>query len=125
MAREISITHQDLYVLVHVQGEPLTPEDRLSAFARVLGEAAESNLDIVVHEDTRGVQPLTPVEYFGRANFLATSDFKKRIAYVPPAEMPRDKRELIVNAARNEGHEVKIFSKVDDAISWIECPGDG
>ena len=92
--------------------------------AKVLTEAAESNLDIVVHEDTHGLLLLTAVEYFGRANFLATSDFRKRIAYVPPPEMPSETRELITNAARNQGHQVRLFARVKDAIKWIECPGE-
>ena len=124
MAAEVSINHRDAYLFVHIQGDPLTPEERRSVVAKILGDAAKSNLDIVVHEDTSGVQLLTAVEYIGRANYLATSDFRKRIAYVPPAEMPPDKREFIPNAARNEGHEVRLFSRVEDAIKWIECRGD-
>ena len=92
--------------------------------AMVLTEAAESNLDIVVHEDTHGLQLVTPTEYFGRANFLATSDFRKRISYVPPPEMPSETRELITNAAWNHGRRVRLFARVMDAIKWIECPGD-
>jgi hypothetical protein len=124
MAYEISVTHQDVYMFVHIQGDPLTLEERRSAVAKMLAEAAESNLDIVAHEDTHGWQPLAASEYFGRANFLATSDFRKRIAYVPPPEMPSDTHELIANAAKNEGHQVRVFPRVKDAIKWIECPGE-
>ena len=124
MASEVSITRRDAYLFVHVQGDPLTPEERRPFAAKILGDAAKSNLDIVVHEDTSGVQPLTAMEYICRANYLGTSDFRKRIAYVPPAEMPPDKREFIANAARTEGHEVRLFSRVEDAIAWIECRED-
>jgi hypothetical protein len=124
MAYEISVTHQDVYMFVHIQGDPLTLEERRSAVAKMLAEASESNLDVVAHEDTHGLLLLTTVEYFGRANFLATSDFRKRIAYVPPPEMPSETRELITNAAWNEGHQVRLFARVKDAIKWIECPGE-
>jgi hypothetical protein len=124
MASEVSVTRRDAYLFIHVQGDPVTPEERRSIVARTLGEAAELNLDIVVHEDTHGLQPLTAVEYFARANFLGTSDFKKRIAYVPPEGMPPDIRGLISNAARSEGREVRLFSHVEDAIKWIECRQD-
>lgn len=124
MTADVSITRRDVYLFVHVEGDPLTLEERQSMVAKVLTEAAESNLDIVVHEDTHGLLLLTPVEYFGRANFLATSDFRKRIAYVPPPEMPSETRELITNAARNQGHQVRLFARVKDAIKWIECPGE-
>ena len=124
MTAEVSITRRDVYLFVHVEGDPLTLEERQSMVAKVLTEAAESNLDIVVHEDTHGLLLLTAVEYFGRANFLATSDFRKRIAYVPPPEMPPETRELITNAARNQGHQVRLFARVKDAIKWIECPGE-
>jgi len=124
MAYEVTVTHQDVYMFVHIQGDPLTQEERRSAVAKILTEAAESNLDIVVHEDTHGLLVLAAVEYFGRANFLATSDFRKRIAYVPPPEMLSETRELITNAARNQGHQVRLFARVKDAIKWIECPGE-
>ena len=124
MAYEVTVTHQDAYMFVHVQGDPLTLEERRSTVAKILTEAAESNLDIVVHEDTSGVQLLAAVEYIGRANYLGTSDFRKRIAYVPPVEMPPDTREFIANAARNQGHEVRLFSGVEDAIRWIELRED-
>ena len=124
MAYEVTVTHQDVYMFVLVQGDPLTLEERQSMVAKVLTEVAESNLDIVVHEDTHGLLLLTPVEYFGRANFLATSDFRKRIAYVPPSEMPSETRELITNAAWNHGRQVRLFARVKDAIKWIECPGE-
>ena len=124
MAYEVTVTHQDVYMFVHVQGDPLTLEERRSMVARVLTEAAESKLDIVVHEDTHGLLLLTAVEYFGRANFLATSGFRGRIAYVPPPEMPSQTRELITNAARNQGHQVRLFARLEDAIQWIECPGE-
>ena len=124
MAYEVAVTHQDMYMFVHVQGDPLTLEERQSMVVKMLTEAAESNLDIVVHEDTHGLILLTAVEYFGRANFLATSDFRKRIAYVPPPEMPPETRELITNAARNQGHQVRLFARVKDAIKRIECRGE-
>ena len=124
MVYEVTVTHQDAYMFVHVQGDPLTLEERQSMVAKVLTEAAESNLDIVAHEDTHGLLLLAAVEYFGRANFLATSDFRKRIAYVPPPEMPSETRELITNAARNQGRQVRLFARVKDAIKWIECPGE-
>ncbi len=120
MAAEISITRRDAYLFVHVQGDPMTPDERESAVVRMLGEAAEAKLDIVIHEDTQGVQPPTPLHYIGQANFLGASKFRKRIAYVPPAGMPRDNREFVVNAARNAGHEVKLFTRLEDATKWIE-----
>jgi hypothetical protein len=120
MTAEVSMTRRDAYLFVHVQGEPLTPEERQSTLTRMLDEVAESDLDIVVQEETCGVQPPTAWQYISRANFLGTSDFSQRIAYVPPKQMPPDKREFIVNAARNEGLEIRVFSRVEDAIKWIE-----
>jgi hypothetical protein len=29
-----------------------------------------------------------------------------------------------VNAARNEGRELRVFSCVEEAIKWIECHGN-
>ena len=120
MASDISITRRDAFLFVHIQGDPVTGEDRLSLFARMLGEAANANLDIVVHEDTPGAQPLTAERYIARANFLGTSDFRKRIAYVPPAGFPTDICELIENAAWNHARRIRLFSRVEDAIEWIE-----
>jgi hypothetical protein len=99
----------------------LTLEEKRSMLVSMLGEAAESNLDIVLHEDTSGAQPSTAMEHIGRANLLGTSDFRKRIAYVPPARFPPGKHEFIENLAKNHGHEVRVFSHVEDAIKWIEC----
>ena len=120
MASEISITRRDAFLFVHIQGDPVTGEERLSLFARMLGEAADANLDIVVHEDTPGAQPLTAAEYIARSNFLGTSDFRKRIAYVPPPGFSTDTCELIENAAWNYGRRIRLFSRVEDAIEWIE-----
>ena len=120
MASEISITRRDAFLFVHIQGDPVTGEERLSLFARMLGEAADANLDIVVHEDTPGAQPLTAEKYIARANFLGTSDFRKRIAYVPPPGFPTDTCELIENAAWNHARRIRLFSLVEDAIEWIQ-----
>jgi hypothetical protein len=120
MASEISITRRDTFLFVHIQGDPVAGKERLSLFARMLGEAADANLDIVVHEDTPGAQPLAAVEYIARANFLGTSDLKKRIAYLPPPGFSTNTCELIENAAWNHGKRVRLFSRVEDAIDWIE-----
>ena len=117
MASEISIAR---LLFVHVQGDPVTGEERRSLFVRMLDEAADADLDIVIHEDVLGAQPLTATEYINRAHFLGTSSFKKRIAYVPPAGFPPNTCELIENAAWNEGKRIRLFSRVDDAIEWIE-----
>ncbi len=85
MASEISITR---LLFVHIQGDPVTGEERRSLLVRMLGEAADANLDIVIHEDTPGTQPLTAEEYIARAHFLGLSSFRKRIAYVPPTGFP-------------------------------------
>ena len=120
MAAEISIELRDAFLLVHLQGDPLIGQKRQAAFAEVLGEAAEANVDMVIHEDTPGTQPLTAEEYIARAHFLGTSSFRKRIAYVPPTGFPPNTRELIENAAWNEGRRVRLFSRLEDAIEWIE-----
>jgi hypothetical protein len=117
MAIEISITR---LLFVHIQGDPVTGEERRSLLVRMLGEAADANLDVVVHEDTPGAQPRTAAEYIARANFLGTSGFRKRIAYVPPPGFTTDTYKLIENAAWNEGKRVRLFSRVADAIEWIE-----
>jgi hypothetical protein len=114
MASEISV-----FLFVHIQGDPVTGEERLSTFGKILGQANEANADIVIHDDTPGA-PLTPVEYISRANYLGTSNFKKRIAYVPPPVFSTNTCELIENAAWNYGRKVRLFSRVDDAIDWIE-----
>ena len=110
MASEISA-----FLFVHIQGDPLTGDERRSAFGKVLSQAAEADVDIVIHDDT----PLTAVEYFARANYLGISDFRKRIAYVPPPGFSTDTCELIENAAWNHARKVKLFSRVEDAIRWI------
>ena len=124
MAAEVAITQRDKYLFVHIQGDPLTLEERQSMVARTLGEAAASNLDIVVHEETSGVLPPTADQHISRANFLGTSDFRHRIAYVPSKQMPPEVLEFAINAARNQGRELRIFSRLEDAIKWIECPGE-
>ncbi len=120
MATEISIERRDAFLFVHIQGDPVTGEERRSALARMLGEGVEANLDIVIHEDTPGGQPLTADEYIARANFLGTSNFRKRIAYVPPPGFSPDTCELIENAAWNAGKKFRPFSRVEEAIRWIE-----
>jgi hypothetical protein len=117
MTSEISISR---ILFVHIQGDPLIGEERRSAFARALREAADANLDIVIHDDASGAQPLTATDYLARAHYLGVSDFKKRIAYVPPPGFPPSTCELIENAAWNEARKVKLFSRVEDAIRWIE-----
>ena len=121
MASEISIAR---LLFVHVKGDPVTGEERHFLFARILDEAADANLNIVIHEDTPGTQPLTAVEYINRAHFLGTSSFRKRIAYVPPTKFPPNTCELIENAAWNWGKRVRLFSRVEDGIEWIEGPED-
>ena len=121
MASKISIAR---LLFVHIQGDPVTGEERRSLFARMLGEAADANLDIVVHEDTPGAKPRTAAEYIARANFLGTSGFRKRIAYVPPPGFPNEICELIENAAWNYGRRIRLFSRVEDAIEWIESRED-
>ena len=113
MASEIST-----FLFVHIQGDPVTGDDRRSALGKVLSQAAEANVDIVIHDDTPGA-PLTPAEYIARANYLGTSDFRKRIAYVPPPGFSTGTCELIENAAWNHARKVKLFSRVEDAIRWI------
>ena len=121
MASKISIAR---LLFVHIQGDPVTGEERRSLFVRMLGEAADANLDIVVHEETPDAKPRTAAEYIARANFLGTSGFRKRIAYVPPPGFPTDTCELVENAAWNEGKSVRLFTRVEDAIEWIEGRGD-
>ena len=120
MATDVSLTRHDTHLFVHLQGDPLAPEERLAILTRSLQEVADSDLDIVYYEDTRGVQPPTPLQYISRANFVSTSDFRQRIAYVPPEQMPEENLEFARNVAENQGLELKVFSNVDDAISWIE-----
>ena len=120
MASEISIKRRDAFLFVHIQGDPVTGKERLSAFGRLLGEAAEANVDIVIHEDTPGAIPLAAAEYIARANYLGTSSFRRRIAYVPQPGFPPNTSELIENAAWNHARKVRLFSRVEDAIRWIE-----
>ena len=117
MTTEISVSR---ILFVHIQGDPLIGEERRSAFARALREAADANLDIVIHDDAPGAQPLTATDYLARAHYLGVSDFKKRIAYVPPPGFPTDICELIENAAWNRGRRIRLFSRVEDGIEWIE-----
>ena len=124
MASEVSLTRHDGYLFVHLEGDPVTGEERLSLFAKMLTEAADGNLDLVIHEDTPGGQPLTAEQYITRANFLGTSEFKNRIAYVPPPGFPPETCELIENAAWNHGRRVRAFFDVEDAILWIESHAD-
>ena len=120
MASKISIDLRDAFLFVHIQGDPLTGEERLATLGRALGEAAEANVGIVIHEESPGAQPLTAAEYIARANYLGASRFRGRIAYVPPPGFPPDTCEFIENAAWNHGKRVRLFSGVDDAIRWIE-----
>jgi hypothetical protein len=85
----------------------------------MLEEATNGNLDVVIHEDTPGAQPRTATEYIARGNFLGTTSFRKRIAYVHPG-FSDDTCELIENLAWNHGRKVRLFSQVEDAIRWIE-----
>ena len=109
MTAEVSITRRDAYLFVHVQGDPLTPEERQSMLARMLNEAAQSNLDIVAHEETCGVQPPTAMQYISRANFAGTSDFRNRIAYVPPAQMPTDNLEFVLSERDACAHTWAVY----------------
>jgi hypothetical protein len=118
MASKISV-----FLFVHIHGDPVTGDERRSALGKVLNQAVEANVDIVIHDDTPGA-PLTPVEYIARANYLGTSDFRKRIAYVPPPGFSTDTCELIENAAWNYARKVRLFYRVEDAIDWIEGRDD-
>ena len=124
MAAKVSMSHRDAYLFVHIQGDPLTPEERRSTAAKVLDEIADGNLDIVYHEDTHGVQPPSAWDYIARANFIATSDSRQRIAYVPPKQMPPEKIEFAQNVAKNQGLMVRVFACVEDAIQWVESSQD-
>lgn len=124
MPYDISMERQATYLLVHIQGDPMTPEERRDAVSKVIGKAIELDVDVVVQEETRGMHPLTALEYFARANFLGTSGFRRRIAYVPPVKLASDKSELLTNAAWNQGRVVRVFSRVGDAIVWIESSED-
>ena len=123
MATDISFTHRDTFLLCHIQGDPLTDEERHSVLVQMIDEATKDNLDILVHEDTPGAQPRTATEYIARANFLGTTGFKKRIAYVHPG-FSDDTCELIENAAWNYGRKVRLFSELEIATRWIESQED-
>ena len=120
MATDVSMTRHDTFLFVHVQGGLVTGEERHSLLAKILSEAIDANLDIVLHEDTPGGKPLPAEQYIARANFLGTSDFRKRLAYIPPPGFPLKTYELIENAAWNHARRVRVFSRVVDAIEWIE-----
>ena len=49
MPTEISFTREDLFLLVHIQGDPVVGEERLSLFAKMLREASEADLDLLIH----------------------------------------------------------------------------
>lgn len=124
MATEITTTHRNSYLFSHIQGDALTNEERHRLLVKLLEEAAREDLDIVIHEDTPDATPRTATEYVARANFLGTSGFKKRIAYVHPG-FSDDTCEFIANVAWNHGRKVSLFAREKDAIRWIEAQEEG
>ena len=111
MASDISITR---LLFLHMRGEPVTGEERRSLLVRILDEATDANLDIVVHEDTPSAKPLSAAEYIDRAHFLGTKEFGNRIAYVPPPGFPPETCAFTSATIQYFDH-----AKLDEAPTWI------
>ena len=87
MAGKVETTLYDTYLLVHVKGDPLSPEEIAATWRKVLGQATESSLDIIIFQESAVELRPSTLRLHSLTNFLGVSEFKNRLALVAPKEM--------------------------------------
>jgi hypothetical protein len=58
------------------------------------------------------------VDFYYYAQSLLRSGYAYKIALAFPKEMHHDNLDFFVLAAGNQGHRIKLFENVEDAVSW-------
>ena len=120
MAGEAKITIHDRYVLVSVKGEPLLPQEIKSKLVQAVKKAIESQLSIIINREVPVKQHASVIDFYYYAEFLGGYAFLDKLALVFPEEMHHDNLDFFESAARNRGINLKLFSKMEDALHWIE-----
>ena len=119
MAGKVQTTRQDTHLLVHVKGDPLSPEEVKTTLRTVLTQAAESNLNIVFLQESPGKLSASTLDFFSWANVIGASEFRNKIAVVFPKQMRPNNLEILEDAARNHGISVRLFFFMEEAVEWI------
>jgi hypothetical protein len=116
---EARITQNDKCVLVHVQGEPLSPQEIRSTLLIAVKKALESQLCIIIHREVPVKQRASIVNFYYYAKSISESKFRNRLALVFPEEMHHDNLDFFVTTSKNRGINLRLFSKMENATTWI------
>ena len=119
MDGKVETTLYDTYLLVHLEGDPLSPEEIGATWRKILEQATESNLDIVILQESPLKLRPSILRLHGLTNFLSVSKFSNRIALVSPRQMHANDLEFFINASKNHGISARSFSSMEDAVTWI------
>ena len=113
------ITVQDRYVLMHVEGDPMPPQDIKLALSKAVYQAVKHDLPIMIVREKPVQLIASNVDFFQYGKFLQMSPFKNRLALVFPEEMHHDNLSFFEATVRNRGINVKLFSTINEARNWI------
>lgn len=120
MAGEAEITLRDTYVLVHVQGDPLLAREIELTLLKATEQANDSNLDIIIFREAPVKQHASVIDFYYYAQSVRKSGFRKKLAVVFPEEMHHDNLDFFVTASRNQGINIRLFSSMEPALTWID-----
>jgi hypothetical protein len=119
MLGEAIITQNDKHVLIHVRGDPLSPQEIRSTLSNAVSKALESNLCIIIHREAPVKQRASTVDFYYYAKSLSESKFRNKLALVFPEEMHHDNLKFFETTSRNRGINLILFSKLENATNWI------
>ena len=125
MPGEARIIVHNKYVLIHVQGDPLSPQDIETTLTKAVEQAIESELNIIIHREMPPVKQLTStVDFYYYGELLDKSSFRNKLALVFPEKMHHDKLRFFQTTAKNRGINIGLFSAIDEALNWIGADND-
>jgi hypothetical protein len=119
MVKEAETTFHEKYVLITVIGDPRLPQEIQSLLTTAVEQANESNLNIVIHRELPVKQIASTIDFYQYAVSLGKSRFRNKLALVFPEEMHHDNLDFFETTSRNRGINFKLFSKLEEALSWI------
>lgn len=119
MSGQIKIKRHKDYFLVHVKGDPLSPHEIESALSKVVAQAIESHLSIIIQREMPVKQRASTIDFYLYAKSLRRSEFRGKLALAFPKEMHHDNLDFFEATARNRGINLTLFSTMEEAVNWI------
>ena len=117
----VSLTENDTYLYVKLEGEILSPEAIGETIAKVTNICTEKNKHALVHRITETKQPASMTDFYGFSQYLEKHwPRSQKVAIVYPESMIKGIMDFFEIASQNRGINVKLFSSLKDAESWIQ-----